>query len=252
MWPWVPSPIEHACSLPVLPWPRRHGPDSNTSRVGSPPWTITGAFIRPSGLSGTGHWVLSGVGPTWKACPGARDWIQGCASEDGLLTTEKGPGVPVGGRQLADVLGPVAHDTGEVACVAQAAHHDAMQVHGLDEVAEQRALQAQHVPPGGRWGSGPGCLARVTWQWAGPAPVTQGVRWALGCFDFRGPEQSMRLQNESCSGCVSASASKVDMALVRLSPKFGWNKFLRMCYLRQDSVVSILNNVLKIHPPSAA
>lgn len=68
--------------------------------------------------------------------------------------------MPVGGRQLADVLGPVAHDAGEVACVAQAAHHDAVQVHGLDEVAEQRALQAQHVPPGGRWGSGPGCPAQ--------------------------------------------------------------------------------------------
>ena len=68
--------------------------------------------------------------------------------------------MPVGGRQLADVLGPVAHDAGEVACVAQAAHHDAVQVHGLDEVAEQCALQAQHVPPGGRWGSGPGCPAQ--------------------------------------------------------------------------------------------
>lgn len=62
----------------------------------------------------------------------------------------------------------------------------------------------------------------------------------------------MGLRNESCSGCVSASASKGDRALVRLSPKFGWNKVLRMCYLRQDSAVSILNNVLKIQPPPAA
>lgn len=57
--------------------------------------------------------------------------------------------MPVGGGQLADVLGAVAHDPGEVARVAQAAHDDAVQVHRLDEVAEQRALQAQHVPPAG-------------------------------------------------------------------------------------------------------
>ena len=56
--------------------------------------------------------------------------------------------MPVRGRQLADVLRPAAHHPGEVAGVAQAPDHDAVQVHGLDEVAEQRPLQAQHVPPG--------------------------------------------------------------------------------------------------------
>lgn len=60
--------------------------------------------------------------------------------------------MPVRGGQLADVLGPVAHDPGEVAGVVQAPHHDAVQVHGLDEVAEQRTLQPQHVPPGGERG----------------------------------------------------------------------------------------------------
>lgn len=34
--------------------------------------------------------------------------------------------------------------------MVQAAHDDAVQVHGLDEVAEEGALQSQHVPPGGR------------------------------------------------------------------------------------------------------
>lgn len=56
----------------------------------------------------------------------------------------------VGGGQLANVLSPVAHDPAEVAGVVQAAHDDAVQVHGLDEVAEQGALQPQHVPPAGR------------------------------------------------------------------------------------------------------
>ena len=56
----------------------------------------------------------------------------------------------VGSGQLADVLGPVAHDPAEVAGVVQAAHDDAVQVHGLDEVAEEGTLQPQHVPPGER------------------------------------------------------------------------------------------------------
>lgn len=69
---------------------------------------------------------------------------------DGALTAEEGPVVPVGGGQLADVLCPVAHDARQVAGVAQAPHGDAVQVHGLDEVAEEGALQPQHVPPVGR------------------------------------------------------------------------------------------------------
>lgn len=69
-------------------------------------------------------------------------------SGEGFLTAEEGPVVPVGGRQLADVLGPVAHHPGEMAGVVQTPHDDAVQVHGLDEVAEQRTLQSQHIPPG--------------------------------------------------------------------------------------------------------
>lgn len=68
----------------------------------------------------------------------------------GALTAEEGPVVPVGGGQRAHVLRPVAHDARQVARVAQAAHGDAVQVHGLDEVAEEGALQPQHVPPVGR------------------------------------------------------------------------------------------------------
>lgn len=58
--------------------------------------------------------------------------------------------MPVGCWQLADVLGPVAHYPGEVACVVQAAHDDTVQVHGLNEMAKEGTLQAQHVPPGRR------------------------------------------------------------------------------------------------------
>lgn len=48
--------------------------------------------------------------------------------------------MPVGGGQLANVLHPVAHDSGEVACVVQASHNDAVEVHGLNEVTEESAL----------------------------------------------------------------------------------------------------------------
>lgn len=58
--------------------------------------------------------------------------------------------MPVRGWQLADVLGPEAHHPGEVAGVVQAAHDETVQVHGFDEVAEEGALQPQHVPPGAR------------------------------------------------------------------------------------------------------
>ena len=54
--------------------------------------------------------------------------------------------MPVGGRQLADALHPVAHDPCKVARVVQASHNDAVEVHRLDEVAEESALQSQHVP----------------------------------------------------------------------------------------------------------
>lgn len=67
--PWVPSAVGHTCSLPVLLWPRRHGPDSNTAHAGSPPWTVTSAFICPSGLPGTGRWVLSSCRPDPESLP---------------------------------------------------------------------------------------------------------------------------------------------------------------------------------------
>ena len=99
--------------------------------------------------------------------------------------------MPVGGGQLADVLGPVAHDPGQVARVVQTPHDDAVQVHGLDEVAQQRALQAQHIPPartGSVWCSPGG------WQCPGPpstppkAPEAPGLaclRWAWPCCGDR-------------------------------------------------------------------
>lgn len=67
-----------------------------------------------------------------------------------FLTAEEGLVVSVRGWQLADVLGPEAHDPGEVAGVVQTAHDDAVQVHRLNEVAEQCTLQSQHVPPARR------------------------------------------------------------------------------------------------------
>ena len=67
--PWVPSAVGHACSLPVLLWPHRHGPDSNTVHAGSPPWTVTSAFVCLSGLPGTGRWVLSSCRPDPESLP---------------------------------------------------------------------------------------------------------------------------------------------------------------------------------------
>lgn len=86
--------------------------------------------------------------------------------------------MPVGGGQLADVLRPVAHDARQVAGVAQAPHGDAVQVHGLDEVAEEGTLQPQHVPPAGRWASaGHGThLATAPAAWAPPGPASGGGR----------------------------------------------------------------------------
>lgn len=90
--------------------------------------------------------------------------------------------MPVGGGQLADVLRPVAHDARQVAGVAQAPHGDAVQVHGLDEVAEEGTLQPQHVPPAGRWASaGHGThLATAPAAWAPARPCLWG-RPSLPC-----------------------------------------------------------------------
>lgn len=64
-----------------------------------------------------------------------------------LLTTEEQLIAAVRSWQLANVLYPVAHDPGQVASVVQASHNDAVQVHGLDEGAEQSALEPKDVPP---------------------------------------------------------------------------------------------------------
>lgn len=66
----------------------------------------------------------------------------------GLLTTEEQLVAAVGSRQLPNVLYPVAHHPGQVASVVQAPHHDAVQVQGFNEGAEQSALQPKDVPPG--------------------------------------------------------------------------------------------------------
>lgn len=92
----------------------------------------------------------------------------GCVSlGTSCLTTEERPVVPVGGGQLADVLSPVAHHPGEVASVVQTPHDDAVQVYGLDEVAEEGSLQAQHVPPAGR-GRGQPVLEGSPAAWVPP------------------------------------------------------------------------------------
>ena len=43
---------------------------------------------------------------------------------------------------------PAADGTHQVGRVEQAAQHDTGQVDGLDEMCQQRALHAHHVPPG--------------------------------------------------------------------------------------------------------
>ena len=66
------------------------------------------------------------------------------------LTTEQRLVASVRGGQGAEALLPLVHNAAQVARVAQAAHRHALQVHGLQEVAQQRPLQAQDVPSEGR------------------------------------------------------------------------------------------------------
>lgn len=66
-------------------------------------------------------------------------WLCGRTAEQGLVAS-------VGGGQRAQTLQPLAQNSAQVAGVAKAADGDAVQVHGLHEVAQQRALQAQDVP----------------------------------------------------------------------------------------------------------
>lgn len=49
--------------------------------------------------------------------------------------------------QVLDLSDPLVHGSGEVVGMIQAAQDDAGEVHGLSEVAHQRALESNHVPP---------------------------------------------------------------------------------------------------------
>lgn len=64
----------------------------------------------------------------------------------GARTAEQGLIAPVRGGQRAQTLQPLVQNSAQMACVAQAADGDAVQVHGLHKVAQQRPLQAQDVP----------------------------------------------------------------------------------------------------------
>lgn len=70
-----------------------------------------------------------------------------CVCTLGGRTTEQGLIAPVRGGQRAQTLQPLVQNSAQVACVAEAADGDAVQVHGLHKVAQQRPLQAQDVPP---------------------------------------------------------------------------------------------------------
>lgn len=53
-------------------------------------------------------------------------------------------------RQVLDVCDALVHGPGEVVGVVKAAQDDAGEVDRLCEVAHQRALDANHIPPAGR------------------------------------------------------------------------------------------------------
>lgn len=65
-------------------------------------------------------------------------------------TAEQGLVASVRGGQRAEALLPLVQDSAQIARVAQAADGHAVQVHRLHKVAQQRPLQAQDVPSGGR------------------------------------------------------------------------------------------------------
>lgn len=50
-------------------------------------------------------------------------------------------------RQVLDLSNPLVHGSGEVVSMIEAAQDDAGEVDGLSEVAHQRALESNHVPP---------------------------------------------------------------------------------------------------------
>lgn len=64
----------------------------------------------------------------------------------GGRTAEQGPIAPVQGGQWTQALQPLVQNSTQMASVAKTADGDAVQVHGLHKVAQQRPLQAQDVP----------------------------------------------------------------------------------------------------------
>lgn len=66
----------------------------------------------------------------------------------GGRTAEEGLVASVCGGQWAQTLQTLVQDSAQVTRVAKAANGDAVQVHGLHKVAQQRPLQAQDVPSG--------------------------------------------------------------------------------------------------------
>lgn len=63
-------------------------------------------------------------------------------------TAQQGLVASVREWQRAQALQSLVQNPAQVARVPQAAHGQAVQVHRLHKVAEQRPLQAQDVPPG--------------------------------------------------------------------------------------------------------
>lgn len=154
----------------------------------------------------------------------------GCASEDGLLTAEQGQVVPVGGRQLADLLGPVAHDAGEVAGGWRRLPAMLCRYTGSMKWQSSAPCRPSTFHLGGDGGQALGsCPRALSGSGGRPAPVT-AIRWARGPADFRGPEQSHGAQNESCSGYVGFCQQVTGPC--QTFPKFGWNMVPCMCYLR--------------------
>lgn len=65
-------------------------------------------------------------------------------------TAEQGLVASVRGGQWAQPLQPLVQHSAQMARVAEAADSHAVQVHRLNEVAQQRPLQAEDVPSEGR------------------------------------------------------------------------------------------------------
>lgn len=97
-----------------------------------------------------------------------------------FLTTEQRPVQTEWLRQVLNLCNPLVHGPGEVVCVVQAAQDDAGKVNGLCEVAHQRALEPDHVPPGE--GQKQDCLAQSAQKtWGSSSCVCQRAMRAGNC-----------------------------------------------------------------------